>query len=195
VDLMKGKIWVESEAGLGTTFHFTIPAVSSISEPAAHTRSGVQTDIDCNLRILLAEDNTVNQRVTMEMLNKLGCKADVVSNGIEVLAALERQHYDLVLMDVQMPEMDGLETTKEIRLRWPKGPKVVAMTASALQGDREMCIDAGMDDYISKPVRMAELARKLNLYKRPNALKPSSAPVGSGCLADPSSPATPFSPQ
>ena len=98
------------------------------------------------------------------MLNKLGCKADVVSDGIEVLAALGRQHYDLVLMDVQMPEMDGLETTRKIRVRWPKGPKIVAMTAAALQGDREMCLAAGMDDYISKPVRMSDLAQKLSLY-------------------------------
>ncbi len=102
------------------------------------------------------------------MLNRLGCSADVAANGIEVLAALERQHYDLVLMDVQMPEMDGLEATRAIRRLWPSGgPKVIAMTAAALQGDREMCLEAGMDDYISKPVRMAELARKLSLYRRP----------------------------
>ena len=87
---------------------------------------------------------------------------DVVANGIEALQALERQPYDLVLMDLRMPDMDGLEATRIIRQRWPdNGPKVVAITAYALQGDKEKCIDAGMDEYISKPVQMEELVEVL----------------------------------
>ena len=100
------------------------------------------------------------------MLRRLGYRADVVANGIEALQALERQPYDLVLMDIRMPEMDGLQATRIIRQRWPdNGPKIIAITAYALQGDREKCIDAGMDDYISKPIRMNELAAILKLKK------------------------------
>jgi CheY-like chemotaxis protein len=91
------------------------------------------------------------------MLNKLGYRADVVANGVEVLQAMERKIYDIILMDVQMPEMDGLEATKVIRQRWPDGPMIIAMTASALVGDKEMCLAAGMDGYISKPVTVEEL--------------------------------------
>ena len=116
-----------------------------------------------SLRILLAEDNVTSQKVALQMLKRLGYRADVVANGIEALQALERQPYDMVLMDLRMPEMNGLEATRIIRQRWPdNGPKIIAITAYALQGDREKCLEAGMDDYISKPVRIEELAEKLN---------------------------------
>ena len=99
------------------------------------------------------------------MLAKLGLRGDVACNGYEVLQALERQSYDVVLMDVQMPGMDGLETTKAIRQRWSDGPKIIAMTAAAFKSDREMCFEAGMDDYIRKPVRIEELAKALRLHQ------------------------------
>jgi CheY-like chemotaxis protein len=100
------------------------------------------------------------------MLGRLGYRADVAANGIEALQALERQHYDLVLMDLRMPEMDGLEATRIIRQRWPdEGPKVIAITAHALEGDKEKCLDAGMDDYISKPVKLEELALMLSKHR------------------------------
>jgi PAS domain S-box-containing protein len=162
VELMDGKIWVESDGSLGSTFHFTIQVEPTIRKPI-DVASKMFGSLDpahyakLDLHIMLAEDNTVNQMVTLKMLNRLGCKADVVANGIEVLQALERKTYDVILMDVQMPEMDGLEATREIRRRWPKGPKIIAMTASALVGDKEMCIDAGMDGYISKPTTIEEL--------------------------------------
>jgi CheY-like chemotaxis protein len=117
-----------------------------------------------SMRILLAEDNFSNQKVTMTMLERLGYKADAVSNGAQALQALERQHYDLVLMDVRMPEMDGLEATRIIRQHWNDKPKIIAITAHALQGDREKFIAAGMDDYISKPVKMDDLAKLLKKY-------------------------------
>lgn len=111
------------------------------------------------LRILVAEDMVVNQKVALLTLKQLGYQADVANNGFEVLEALERQPYDLVLMDVQMPEMDGLTATKEVCQRWSpeERPFIIAMTANAMQGDREICLDAGMDGYITKPVRMNEL--------------------------------------
>ena len=114
------------------------------------------------LRILLAEDNVSSQKVGLQMLKRLGYKADIAANGIEALQALGRQHYDVVLMDVKMPVMDGLEATRAIRERWPEnGPRIIAITAFALNGDRERCLEAGMDDYISKPIRMEELALAL----------------------------------
>jgi CheY-like chemotaxis protein/HPt (histidine-containing phosphotransfer) domain-containing protein len=115
------------------------------------------------LRLLLAEDNVVNQRVARLTLERLGYRADVVGNGIEALDALARRRYDVVLMDVQMPELDGLEATRRICRDWPapQRPRIIAMTANAIQGDREECLAAGMDDYISKPVRIEELIRAL----------------------------------
>jgi PAS domain S-box-containing protein len=119
-----------------------------------------------HLKILLAEDNISSQKVAQQMLKRLGYKADTVANGIEVLHALERQHYDVVLMDVRMPEMDGLEATRIIRRCWPNGPKIIAITAYALKGDREKFIEAGMDDYISKPVQKEDLAEVLERYSQ-----------------------------
>ena len=122
-----------------------------------------KTAQDSSLCILLAEDNASSQKVILQMLKRLGHRADVVANGIEACQALERQNYDIVLMDVRMPEMDGLQATRTIRQRWPvNGPKVIAITAHALQGDREKCLSAGMDDYITKPVKMIELSDVLN---------------------------------
>jgi CheY-like chemotaxis protein len=114
------------------------------------------------MRILVAEDSPSNQRVLVEMLKRLGYRADAVADGREVVQALERQDYDLVLMDIKMPELDGITATQVIRkLRPVNGPKIVAITAFALEGDREKCIEAGMDDYIAKPVQMRELAEVL----------------------------------
>jgi CheY-like chemotaxis protein len=116
------------------------------------------------LRILLAEDNAVNQKLALKLLSQMGYRADMAGNGLEAIQAIERQKYDLVLMDVQMPEMDGLEASRQICSRWPRGerPRIVAMTANAMQGDRERCLEAGMDDYVSKPVRVEELINALD---------------------------------
>jgi CheY-like chemotaxis protein len=116
------------------------------------------------LRILLAEDNAVNQQVALHLLEKLGHRADVATNGLEAIAALERHAYDVVLMDVQMPELDGLDATREICARWPPEarPRIIAMTANAMAEDREACFAAGMDDYVAKPIRPDELVQALH---------------------------------
>jgi PAS domain S-box-containing protein len=115
------------------------------------------------LRILLAEDNTMNQKVALRLLERLGYRADVATNGLEAIEALERQPYDVVLMDVQMPELDGLDATRRICERWPaeSRPHIIAMTANALPEDREACFAAGMNDYVAKPIRAEELAAAL----------------------------------
>ena len=117
------------------------------------------------LRILLAEDNVVNQKLALRILQQMGYRADLASNGIEAVESVERQTYDVVLMDVQMPEMDGLDATRQICAKWePKArPRIVAMTANAMQGDRDMCLAAGMDDYLTKPIRVERLVEALNL--------------------------------
>jgi signal transduction histidine kinase/DNA-binding response OmpR family regulator len=118
------------------------------------------------MRILLAEDNPSNQKVTLEMLKKLGYRADAVVNGQEVLEALERHPYDIIFMDVKMPIMNGIQAAMKIRERWPNdGPKIIAVTAYALYGDKEKCLAAGMDGYIPKPVQKEDLARVLEKYR------------------------------
>ena len=126
------------------------------------------------LRILLAEDNVVNQKLALRLLQQMGYRADLASNGLEAIDSVERQTYDVVLMDVQMPEMDGLEASRRITASLPAGqrPRIVAMTANAMQGDREMCLAAGMDDYIAKPIRVDQLVEALLLVQ--SLLEPSS---------------------
>jgi len=116
------------------------------------------------LRILVAEDNQVNQLLALKLLARMGYRADVVGNGLEAIQALRRQSYDVVFMDIHMPEMDGLTATRYICEELPPAsrPRIIAMTANAMQGDREQCISAGMDDYISKPIRVEELVQSLN---------------------------------
>jgi CheY-like chemotaxis protein len=126
------------------------------------------------LRILLAEDNVVNQKLALRLLSQMGYRADLAANGLEVLQAIARQPYDVILMDVQMPEMDGLEATRSLcaQLSVSQRPRIIAMTANAMQGDREMCLEAGMDDYLSKPIRVDELVQALERC-RPASQKPN----------------------
>jgi CheY-like chemotaxis protein len=120
------------------------------------------------LRILVAEDNVINQQVALSFLERLGYRADVAANGLEALLSLRRQPYDVVLMDVQMPEMDGLEATRRTRQFTPSElaaegqPRIIAMTANAMREDFDICLEAGMDDYVSKPVQVEELVRALS---------------------------------
>jgi signal transduction histidine kinase/CheY-like chemotaxis protein/HAMP domain-containing protein len=143
------------------------------------------------LRILVAEDNVINQQVALSFLERLGYRADVAANGLEVLAALRRQPYDVVLMDVQMPEMDGLDATRRIRQLSPSElaartqPRIIAMTANALREDCDICLAAGMDDYVSKPVQVEELIGALNKCRpyrakavRKAAKRPEAATTG-----------------
>ena len=178
VELMDGKIWVESEVCIGSTFHFTVNAIAApiestklevlkanfsgpLAQMPARQKNNSGSGI-CPLRILLAEDNFASQKVMLQMLARLGYRADLAVSGKEALRALENQQYDLVLMDVRMPEMDGLEATRIIRQRWPeKKLKIIAVTALAMQGDKEKCLAAGMDGYIAKPLKIEDLASQL----------------------------------
>ena len=121
-----------------------------------------------NATILVVEDYPINQEITKELLEMMGCDVDVVDSGAEALEAFRRNSYDLIIMDIQMPEMDGYEATKEIRRieGTTKHVPIVALTANALQGDREKCLSAGMDEYISKPFRAAELEAVLLKFLR-----------------------------
>ena len=132
------------------------------------------------LRILLAEDNVVNQKLALRLLAQMGYRADLAANGLEAIEAVERQAYDVVLMDVQMPELDGFEASREITRRWAQGqrPRIVAMTANAMQGDREQCLAAGMDDYVSKPIRVEELVGALERSARRDTRAATAAAIG-----------------
>ena len=139
--------------------HFLEPLVNSLNHPPIQL---------VPLNILLAEDHLVNQKVALQMLERIGYQADLANNGLEAIAALHQKTYDVVLMDVQMPEMNGLEAAAKIREDVQAGnlsykPRIIAMTANATIGDREACLAAGMDDYISKPIRAIELSQALSL--------------------------------
>jgi len=159
--------WLTRPIGTARLFEVLsgiLPHPLATPEPAREPVPGAEGP----LRVLVAEDHPVNQQVAVLLLEKLGHRVDVVAEGTEVLDALERARYDLVLMDMQMPEMDGLEASRAIHRRWPDDrPRIVAVTANAVAGDREDCLAAGMDDYLSKPFTMAELAEALARCPRP----------------------------
>jgi CheY-like chemotaxis protein len=130
------------------------------------------------LRVLLAEDNPMNQKLALRLLTLMGISADLAANGLEAVAATLEQPYDVILMDVQMPEVDGFEATRRIRASGTHGrPWIVAMTANAMEGDREACLAAGMDDYVSKPIRPAELTAA---FARARVSEEAAATLGDG---------------
>jgi CheY-like chemotaxis protein len=131
-----------------------------------HTTTAVEKTPGARLRVLVVEDNIVNQRLTLTLLKRMGWTVSLACNGFDALAALERENFGLVLMDVQMPVMDGLTATREIRRRFAPGcqPAIIACTANSFPGDRETCLAAGMDDYLSKPVDPAEMSATLERW-------------------------------
>ena len=182
IKLMGGEIWVESRGGIagksplnwqiksqpedpGSAFHFTILAQSSSTSPVAHDSDPFfKTAISFEsipLKILIAEDNRVNQQVLLLLLQKLGLRADVVSNGIEAIAAVDSVAYDLILMDVEMPEMDGITASKKIIQENECIPYIIALTAYATPEDRRKCLNAGMNDFLTKPIIINSLHRAL----------------------------------
>ncbi|MEO8472115.1 MAG: response regulator [Chryseolinea sp.] len=145
-------------------FSGLIPKGEVVEQVTAKAKLGLDFSLRYPLRILIAEDDLVNQRLAIKMLTKLGYQPDKVNNGKEVLEEVSKMDYDLILMDVQMPEMDGLEATRMIRLCLSSQPVIIAMTANTMQGDREECFRAGMDDYISKPVNLESLVIMLEKW-------------------------------
>jgi len=171
VALMGGQIWVESDVGAGSVFHFTArfkvgepsgevaPPVGEITHLATRSATRLQR-IDHPMRVLLAEDNEVNKQLAVEFLEMRGHRVRWACDGFEVLEALKTEAFDVILMDIQMPQMDGFQATAAIRAnerRTGGHIPIIAMTGHAMQGDMERCLDAGMDDYISKPIRSREL--------------------------------------
>jgi CheY-like chemotaxis protein len=180
--------------------HETLVRIISGAKPAAR-KSSTASKLDPTLaqrlplHILLCDDNAINQKVALRLLQQMGYKADVAANGIEALAALDRQPYELVFMDVQMPEMDGLEATRQIRERQnnrgahPNYKANIVIAANAMQGDRERCIAAGMDDYLAKPVRPEEIRSLVERWGSLAAMQESAAPAATSTATNSTLPA------
>jgi signal transduction histidine kinase/CheY-like chemotaxis protein len=183
-ELMGGSLTATSSGvpGEGSRFELAFVAeaapVGAASTAPDGRRSGVAGPAEMRdrpLRVLLAEDNAMNQKLALRLLSLMGLEAEVAGNGLEVVAAAAREPFDVILMDVQMPELDGLEATRRIRAAGGASrPWIIAMTANAMEGDREACLAAGMDDYVSKPIRPAELSAAIRRAEAPDALVPEA---------------------
>ncbi|PWB48232.1 MAG: histidine kinase [Nitrosomonadales bacterium] len=188
VGMMGGKLWVESEEGQGATFHFTAhfsPAPAAAAGSAGEHYCEIPAFRLSGLNILLVEDNVINRKLAVTLLEKGGCRVKVASNGVEALDALAAQTFDLVLMDVQMPLMGGIEATQAIRERESKNEAhtpIIAMTANAMQGDRERCLAAGMDGYISKPLNKTQMFATITEIVRRYKIEPVPAETAGNIL-------------
>jgi signal transduction histidine kinase len=159
VELMNGKIGFESVPGKSSTFRFEVEFEKKAGqgESVSHSKQDLEIPKRKEIKILLAEDNRINQMVFLSLLQKLGYGASVAINGVEVLKAMDKDDYDLIFMDCQMPEMDGYEATRQIRAGKWRQPRIIAITANIMHGDDEICRGAGMDDYMPKPARIEKL--------------------------------------
>ena len=171
VHLMGGTIHLESIKGAGSTFSFTLPCLPAATDAIAAPLPASPPDTDddgAGKQVLLVEDNPINQVVAMKLLQKRGCSVQLADNGQLAIQALQQQHFDLVLMDMQMPVMDGLEAARRIRALEASGARprtpIIAMTANAMKGDRERCLEAGMDDYLTKPISAEALFEKVDQW-------------------------------
>ncbi len=199
IEMMQGKIWIESNLGRGTTFHFTLVTAPSDAlsaqlcqqraVPLAATSKQRQLGMAMPLSILIADDNQIARELAVAMFEQMGYTPDIVKNGLEVIAAVRAKFYDMLFLDLHMPELDGLATVKYLMKEWGNfgltyhRPKIVAMTANALQGDREICLAAGMDDYVSKPVLVDTLERVLWRWGQPDSSLPELSIIASKILS------------
>jgi CheY-like chemotaxis protein len=162
IEMMSGSITIESQPGAGTEVIVEVPLPPEHA-PVAPRAAAKPAESGAPLRVLLAEDNAVNRLVAQRTLQAIGHQPDLVEDGAQALEALGRKDYDVLLLDVQMPEVDGFEVARRlVAERSPqRRPWIIALTANAVQGDRELCLQAGMDDYLTKPVSREDLARAL----------------------------------
>jgi CheY-like chemotaxis protein len=159
--LMGGELKVDSISGKGTIFNLNLPVELTEKTPQQQKNSKNIQNLTLDIDVLLAEDNKINQMVVMEMLKKIGCRVDVANTGNEAILKVQQKNYSVIIMDGQMPGMDGYEATRKIRAMGFKQIPIVALTADAMSGAKEKCLEAGMNDYISKPVVSEKLIQAL----------------------------------